>query len=165
MPEFIFDSCVLSNFALSDGMPVLKRLYAGRAYITNFVTGEIARGIHGGHEKLAAISRATKDGWLEETTFKTQKEKAFFDKLSVSLGSGEASCIAIARSRGYHFASDDRAARTEAALLHVTITGTIGVLLRGVKKNVIDISEGDRLLKRMIKTGFFSPVNSLRLIK
>ena len=165
MPEFIFDSCVLSNFALSDGMPVLKRLYAGRAYITNFVRVEIARGIHGGHEKLAAISRATKDGWLEEIAFKTQKEKALFEKLSVSLGSGEASCIAIARSRRYHFASDDRAARAEAALLHVKITGTIGILLRGVKEDVIDISEGDRLLKRMIKAGFFSPVTSLRVIK
>jgi len=165
MPEFVFDSCVLSNFVLSDGMPILKRLYAGRAYITNFVRVEIARGIHGGHEKLTAIRRAIKDGWPKEIAFKTQKEKALFEKLSVSLGSGEASCIAIARSRKYHFASNDRAARAEATLLQVKITGTIGILLRGIKENVIDINEGDRLLKRMIKAGFFSPVTSLRVIK
>ncbi len=164
MPEVIFDSCVLSNFALMEGMHILKKLYAGRACTTDFVRLEILKGIHSGHEKLAEINQAIKDGWLEERAFKSRREKAIFEKLSTSLGSGEASCIAIAHSRGYLFASDDRAAREEASVLTVKITGTIGILLRGIKKKVIDLNEGERLLKLMIKAGFFSPIRSLREI-
>ena len=85
MPEIIFDSCVLSNFALVDGIGVLRRLYAGKSYITDFVRFEIMKGIHSRHEKLFEINVALKDGWLQETVLKTKKEKEFFEGLSFSL--------------------------------------------------------------------------------
>ena len=160
MPEVIFDSCVLSNFALSDGIWILKRLYAGKAYITDFVGLEIVRGIYSGHERLSEISLARKEKWLKETVLKTRKEKALFEKLSASLGAGEASCIAVARNKGYVFASDDRVARQEAILLNVAVTGTIGILLRAAKRNFINADEGDNLLTKMIETGFYSPITS-----
>jgi len=162
MPEVIFDSCVLSNFALSDSIWILKRLYAGKAYITDFVSLEIVRGIHSGHEKLFEVSLALKDKWLKETVLKTRQEKALFEKLSVSLGAGEASCIAVAKNKRYVFASDDRVARQEAVLLNVAVTGTIGILLRAVKRNLINANEGDKLLKKMIETGFYSPITSFK---
>jgi len=37
MPEIIFDNCVLSNFALADGVPLLKRLYPESAFLTDLV--------------------------------------------------------------------------------------------------------------------------------
>jgi len=41
MPEVVFDCCVLSNFALSGALSVLKSLYAGTSYLTDFVSAEI----------------------------------------------------------------------------------------------------------------------------
>jgi len=161
MPEVIFDSCVISNFAITDALRILKRLYEGRAYLTDFVYVEIIRGIQSGNEKLEVISLALRDGWLKETTLKGKEEKILFERLSLSLGAGEASCIAVAGNRGYVFASDDRTARNEAAILKVSLTGTIGIIYRAVKKKFINLNEGNELLREMIRSGFYSPVKSL----
>ena len=102
MPEILFDCCVLSNFALSDSFHIIKKLYANSSYVTNFVAAENLRGILGGHNKLVRVNEAIKEGWLKEIALKGEKEKALFETLSVSLGFGEASSIAIAKTRGMY---------------------------------------------------------------
>jgi predicted nucleic acid-binding protein len=162
MPEIIFDCCVLSNFALSDSLHIIKKIYANSSYVTIFVMAENLRGILSGHSRLAAVNEAIKEDWLKEVALKGEKEKALFETLSVSLGFGEASSIAIAKTRGYVFACDDRAARREAGLLDVKLTGTIGIILKAVKKKVISHQEADAILNRMIVKGFYSPVSSIK---
>lgn len=164
MPEIVFDSCVLSNFALSDSMNIIKTLYANSAYITDFVAAENIKGILKGYRGLIGIKEAIKDGWLKEITLKSKDEKALFEMLSVSLGFGEASSIAIAKTKGLVFACDDKAARREANLLEVRLTGTIGIILRAVRKKVIGAEQADRILKKMINYGFYSPVSSVKEI-
>lgn len=164
MPEIVFDCCVLSNFALSGALPILKTLYAGKGYITNFVSAEILRGIQRGYGDLTTIKSAIKDGWLKETVLSSTEEKAVFEALSVSLGFGETSSIGIAKTRGLLFACDDKAARREASLLIVKLTGTIGILAKAVKSKIIDINAADRHLKKMIAFGFYSPIASLKEI-
>lgn len=164
MPEVIFDSCVISNFALTDTLWILKRLYEGRAYITDFVSVELIRGIHSGNEKLKAVTFALQDGWLKETVLEGKEEKLLFEKLALSLGAGEASCIAVAKRRGYVFASDDMTARNEAAILEVSLTGTIGILYKAFKRKIINLNKGNEILKEMIKRGFYSPIKSLEEI-
>jgi len=162
MPDIIFDCCVLSNFALSDFLHVIKKLYANSSYVTSFVAAENLRGILGGHNKLVIVNGALKECWLKETALRGEKEKALFEMLSVSLGFGEASSIAIAKTRGYVFACDDRAARKEADLLDVKLTGTIGIIIKAVKKKVINSQEADVILNQMIAKGFYSPVKSIK---
>lgn len=162
MPEIIFDCCVLSNFALSDSLHIIKKIYANSSYITNFVVAENLRGILSGHGRLATVNEALKEGWIKEIALKGEKEKALFETLSVSLGFGEASSIAIAKTRGYVFACDDRAARREADLLDVKLTGTIGIIIKAVKKKVISSQEADVILNQMIAGGFYSPVSSIK---
>lgn len=162
MPEIIFDNCVLSNFALSDSLYIIKKLYADTAYITDFVIAENIRGILKGHKSLIKIKEAVKDGWLKEVFPEKTKEKELFESLSISLGSGEASSIAVAKTRGLVFACDDSAARREAVSLGVKITGTIGILVKAVKKKVIERKEADRILRKMITFGFYSPITSIQ---
>ncbi|MBI1811453.1 MAG: DUF3368 domain-containing protein [Nitrospirae bacterium] len=162
MPEILFDCCVLSNFALSDSFHVIKKLYVNSSYATNFVMAENLRGILGGHNKLVRVNEAIKEGWLKEIALKGEKEKALFETLSVSLGFGEASSIAAAKTRGYVFACDDRAARREADLLGVKLTGTIGIIIKAVKKKALSGHEVDVILNRMIANGFYSPVKSIK---
>jgi predicted nucleic acid-binding protein len=59
--------------------------------------------------------------------------------LSISLGLGEASSLAVAACRGFRFASDDQAARREAGRLGVGLTGTIGILAKAVRLRICDI--------------------------
>jgi len=161
MPEIVFDTCVLSNFALAGALGIMERLYRDRAHITDFVAAEILRGIQAGYARLGAIPKAVQVGWLKETGLRTGKEKELFRTLSVSLGLGEASSIAVAKRRGFRFASDDRVARTEAARLSVPLTGTLGILVKAVQGGVCDLRTADAYLGKMIEAGFFSPVRSL----
>jgi predicted nucleic acid-binding protein len=99
---------------------------------------------------------------LREITLDSIEEKTLFEALCVSLGFGEASAIATAKSRGLVFACDDRAARREAVLLGVKLTGTIGILAKAVRRKLIKPKRADEILKRMITLGFYSPINSIR---
>jgi len=145
-------------------MFVLKRLYGGSAFITDFVAVEIWRGIQAGHAALNVIQEAIRIGWLKEISLSRAKEKALFQSLSVSLGLGEASSIALAGARRFIFACDDRAARREAGLLGVKLTGTVGILRKASQKRTITQKEGDTILAKMIASGFHSPVRSLKEI-
>jgi predicted nucleic acid-binding protein len=162
MPEVVFDCCVLSNFALSHSLPVLKRVYGTSAIVTDFVAAEIRRGFQAGHKHLRLIQDALDEGWLEETSLRDKKERAIFRSLSVSLGLGEASAIAAAKARCIVFACDDRTARREAGLLGVKLTGTIGILKKAVRTRVITLKDGDRILAEMKAAGYYSPIRSLR---
>jgi len=162
MPEIVFDNCVLSNFALSDSLYLIKRLYWNTAYVTNLVMAENLRGIIKGHRELAHIREAVKEGWLGEITLDSPEEMTLFESLCVSLGFGEASAIAAAKSRGFVFACDDKTARREAALLGVKLTGTIGILTKAVRRKLINPKEADEILRRMIFCGFYSPIVSIR---
>ena len=164
MPEVIFDSCVISNFALSDSLSVIKELYANRAYITDFVSAEILRGIQKGYDELMGIREAISEGWLKETVLRTKEEKAIFESLSMSLGWGEASSIAVAKVRGLIFACDDKVARREASLLGVRLTGTLGILKKALRKKILSLKEADQILHTMIAHGFYSPVRSIKEI-
>jgi predicted nucleic acid-binding protein len=165
MPEIVFDTCVISNFALAGALGILEGLYGSRAYITDFVAAEILRGIQSGHARLEAIPKAVRAGWLKETGLRSGKERELFKTLSVSLGLGEASSIAVAKSRGFRFASDDRVARAAAVRLGVPLTGTLGILVKAVRADVCDPEAADGYLGKMIGAGFFSPVRSLSEIR
>lgn len=164
MPEIIFDCCCISNFALADSLFIFENLYGQSAAITNFVSAEIMKGIQQGHKELDKVQGALKKGWLKEIVLGSKKEKSLYETLSVSLGLGEASSIAAAKTRGYIFACDDRAARREAGLLEVKLTGTIGILEKAVRRGTIDPADGSLFLAKMTEKGFYSPVKSLKKI-
>jgi predicted nucleic acid-binding protein len=165
MPEIVFDCCVLSNFAVSRSLPVIKSLYGGSALVTDFVAAEIRRGYQAGHKRLASVQDALDQGWLEETSLRRKEERAIFRSLSVSLGLGEASSIAVAKARDVLFACDDRTARREAGLLGVELTGTLGILKKAVRDHAVGLKDGDRILAEMKAGGYYSPVRSLREIR
>jgi predicted nucleic acid-binding protein len=50
------------------------------------------------------VREALSSGWLKETSFQNMQERSLFEALSVSLGIGESSRIAIAKERAMVFA-------------------------------------------------------------
>jgi len=165
MPDIVLDCCVLCNFAVSRSLPIIKRLYGHSAVVTDFVVAEIRRGFQGGHKHLRLIQDALDEGWLEETSLCKKEERAIFRSLSVSLGLGEASSIAVAKVRNVLFACDDRTARREEGLLGVELTGTLGILKKAVRDRAVRLKEGDRILAEMKAGGYYSSIRSLREIR
>lgn len=161
MPEIIFDNCVLSNFAMSGSLDVVKTLYDKSAYVTDFVAAENMKGITHGYKGLDEIKEAIMEGWLLEVTLNGNAERALFDSISVSFGLGEASSMAVAKARKYLFACDDRAARKEAESLGIRLTGTIGIIVKAISTGMITGRKGDEILKSMIRHGFYAPVDSI----
>ena len=162
MPKIVFDCCVISNFALSGSLSIINGLYRDTSCITDFVSTEILKGIRAGHVGLMAIPEAVKAGWLTEVTLISREEKALLESLSISLGLGEASSLAVAACRGFRFASDDQAARREAGRLGVRPTGTVGILTKTVRLHICDIKGADRYLAKMIGQGFYAPVRTIK---
>jgi predicted nucleic acid-binding protein len=70
-------------------------------------------------------------------------------------------CPALAVSRGALFASDDLDARKTASALNVPVTGTVGLLVVGVHRNLLDRKLANHLLAEMITHGYRSPVAQL----
>ena len=162
MPEIVFDCCVISNFAFSDALSLLRTLCRGEAVITDFVEAEVLRGIQAGLHALERVRDAARGGWPATTALGTADERSLFVRLSESLGLGGASSIAVAKIRGLVLACDDKTARREAGLLGVKLTGTLGILRKAVQQKLFSYDEGDRLLEMMRAHGYYAAVKSLR---
>ena len=167
MPErvesgIIFDATVLSNFARTGQVHHLERLYAGRAWTTLMVVEEIHRGVEAGYSGLEIIQRSLgPSGWVTVTAPETPEEQGLYVDLLATLGSGEASCMAIGRMHKLLVATDDRAARLRAAELGVRVTGTLGILVRLVQEEHLPLTDANELLMHMRQLGYYSPMDEL----
>ncbi|AIG98413.1 putative nucleic acid-binding protein [Archaeoglobus fulgidus DSM 8774] len=148
----LVDNTVLSNFAKVNRLDLLKRAFE-RVYVTEQVLKEFRMGVKRG--VLPNIS-------LDFEVLKLREEETeLYNSLRVKLGKGEASCLAIAKNCNMKFLTDDSDARKVANILGVPVSGTIGVLVRCIEKNIISKEEGNQILKEMIAKGFYSPISDL----
>ena len=166
MMDIILNTTVLSNFASVGELDLIKRLF-GVAYTTHEVHEEILRGISRGYQYLEDVDHEMsfdETGWLRVVAIRSCMEHQSMNDLLKRLGMGESSAIAIAKSRTMIFMSDDRTARRIATDMGVSISGTIGILVRCVDKDIISFLEGNIILVEMIRKGYMSPVDSLEAI-
>jgi len=158
----LFDTVVLSNFALVKRLELLERLAGETPAVTCEVLDEIASGISKGYEALRAIERVVTVGVFKQIML-TSDERSKYIGLLRNLGSGEASCIAVATTRkGSVVATDDLVARNICRELRCPVTGTIGILQSMLQNTVLTAEDANRLLDEMILNGFYSPVQRLR---
>ncbi len=163
MPEtpFVFDTVVLSNFALSDSFDLLMQRYRHRLLVTEEVLDELASGVAAGYSSLQQIENRVRSGQCRRT-FLELEERVVFSELLQHLGAGEASCIAVASNRSGVVVTDDRVARLSCTDRKVRFTGTIGVLKAACVDGQIAVDDADAALEAMVRHGFYSPVSSIR---
>lgn len=159
--RYVFDSVSLSNFALADGLGVLRMRYDRRGLITPEVRVEIEHGLDAGYDALSGVLGLLRTGCFREKAL-TLKERQSYIRWIRTLGSGEASCIALAEGGHVTVVTDDRAARMVCRDVGVTVTGTLGILVACCRDESMSVDAADRLLSRMIDTGFYSPVGRVR---
>jgi predicted nucleic acid-binding protein len=159
------NTTVLSNFAAVDRLDLIRQL-RGRLYISNEVYEEILDGLEEGYDFYAGIDAQIhpfdEAGWIELVSMADEEELRLFRSLPRRLHRGEASCLAIARHRGWAFLTDDKLARVTARAWGIVLSGTLGVLVQAVKRELLMREAADGLLQEMIARGYRSPYTSLR---
>ena len=154
------DTVVLSNFVFGNLFDFLLKRYGKRLQITTQVFDEIQSGLAAGYSELEIIHNAVNDNSLKLITI-GKAEYDSYSSLLTNIGRGEASCIACALNRKAIVATDDRAARQVCKEHKIKITGTIGILKSAVAAGSIPVDSAEAALAKMVKAGFYSPINRL----
>jgi predicted nucleic acid-binding protein len=150
----LLDNTVLSNLAIVGQMDLVFHLWPDQAATTRAVLREYA----------AAAERGLlpRDAWRYLPVVEmTREESSLVLELSPRLGAGERSCIAVVHTRGGHFVSDDADARRAAQSLGVSVSGTLGVLVLAVRRDLLTLAQANILLADMIAAGYRSPLERL----
>jgi predicted nucleic acid-binding protein len=160
----IANTTVISNFASINQLDLLRRLF-GALYISTEVYEEIRIGLEEGCQFYAGIDQMihpiVHDGWIRLTSMADQAEIALYGGLPSHLHQGKASCLVIARHRGWMLLTDDRAARDEGDRLGIMVSGSVGCLVLAVERGLSGLEQANIWLGEMIRPGYHSPVNDL----
>lgn len=170
--SIIFDKTVLGNFAQAQVIPVLRRLYSGGAFICKALFREVQAAFESGWSypylrsrlRLQAVEQALEDGWLRLAN-EVSNERDDVVELRLALeynqrfGMAEAESIAIARTRRWVLASDERRVRNFAQQQGVRVTGTFGVLVKAAEQGVLDMDEADTMHTCLVDAGYRSPLS------
>jgi predicted nucleic acid-binding protein len=149
----LLDNTVLSDFAEVKREDIVFSLWK-TCTTTPDAWRELQAGIAFGH--LSRIAWKT----LPVTEL-TDSEQELASRLSNTLGAGERSCIAKAVKRTGLFGTDDRKARQVALELGVKVTGTLGILVVAVERQITLLDKANQYLAQMIRNGYRSPVDDL----
>jgi predicted nucleic acid-binding protein len=150
----LLDNTVLSNFSIVRRPDLVRAAFVEQVGTTEQAFQEMQDGV-----AIGKIPVCDWD-WLARVTL-TPVEEVQFETFYEYLGAGEASCLAVARERGYRLATDDKDARRLARQLGISLAGTIGILAILVKQGELPLVEGDRLLQDMIGAGYRSLLTTL----
>lgn len=165
MPDYIFDTTVLSNFAVTDRLGMLDTRYRGVAFTTVEVADELRRGVKTGYSYLESVVQQMEpvnpEGWLRLLVPNTAAEHRLRSQFDQFLDPGEASCLALAISRRMIFVTDDLTARRLAEKREVAVSGTLGILIALVRHNAFSLKEANAMLAAMIQRRYRSPVDRL----
>jgi predicted nucleic acid-binding protein len=151
-PVWIFETTVLSAFALAGRLDILRDLYSRRATWTLVVHDELMRGVR----EEPRLGDAVAAGWLGEP-------QPVFDVLRVEdlrlrLGGrsgdrrhlGEATCIALAEQTGAGILLDDRDAKRLAEALDMPTGTTLSVLKVAISEGLISSQQASDLVTDLI---------------
>jgi len=155
--RYVLNCTVLSNFALVRQLHLLRIAGEGKAATTEEVAREFQSAIEMGYFAPISIE------WLTVLSL-SEAELFTFEVIHRRLGAGEASCLAIAQHRGMMVWTDDRDARRYARQAGIAVTGTLGILVRLVEKNVISQAEANAMLALMVQHGYRSPLKDLSVL-
>lgn len=151
----IVDNTLLTNFALVKREDVLRAVFEDSLFTSDVVFKEVQRG----EERRILPQRDW--NWIKLLKIESEQEQRIFELLSQQLGDGESSCLSLAVSRNMRVLTDDLDTRRHAQRRGIPVSGTIGVLVIAVKKDIISLEEGNDLLLKMIEKGYYSPYKRL----
>jgi predicted nucleic acid-binding protein len=155
-PAFL-DTTVISNFASTSSVEFLVHLLEA-PIVVPAVRDEIERGVKHGHEYLTSAVEAFDNG-LAVSDVPPEIGRA---SLHERLDPGETETLRGAVEHDGTVATDDLAARRLATELDMPVTGSIGLLVLGIKREHIDSETADEWLEVWRdERGYYAPVESV----
>jgi predicted nucleic acid-binding protein len=137
----VTDSNVLINLAHINRLDLLDRLPPFSFVVPQEVVKEITN-----VTQSELIREAINSGSLREVQLDSIPELRIYAQLVRTLGSGEAACLALAESRGWLIASDEKRKFYREAMVRLgqgRIINTAGILLKAIRLNVLNVDEAD----------------------
>lgn len=148
----VADTSFLVNFLMLDRMDILRGLQAYAFHVSNHVVAEVE--YEDQHERLAA---AIHEGILTELEIIEMPEIVLYSELRQFLGDGESACLAIAASRRWMIATDEKRRLRREVLqrlgqeyLLTTPTAIVGAIQAGL----LTISEANGIRDELGKRRF-----------
>ena len=137
----VTDSNVLINLAHINRLDLLDRLPPFSFVVPQEVVKEITN-----VSQSELVQEAINSGSLREVQLDSIPELRIYAQLVRTLGSGEAACLALAESRGWLIASDEKRKSYREAMVRLgqdRIINTAGILLKAIRLNVLNVDEAD----------------------
>ena len=155
----VLDTTVVSNFASTDSVSFLVTVLESPVVVPA-VRDELERGLDAGHEYLDSAASALDDELpVQHLSYENQAD---FQDLRSRLDRGEAESLLGAIERRGTLATDDLAARKIADQRDIPITGSIGLLVLGVRSDQLDHTTVDEWLETWReRRGYYAPVESV----
>lgn len=151
---------MLSNFAVAGGASFLVRV-ADDLVTSVAVAEEIQTGVEAGYDHLETVS----DALGRRIPVVTVERDDTFRRLRERLDLGEATCLRGAARRGGIVATDDAAARDAAERRTIDVTGSVGLLAVGVRRDEISTETANQWLDRwQTERGYYAPVDRIESV-
>jgi predicted nucleic acid-binding protein len=156
----VADANVLINLIHAGQLALLAALPGHEFVIPDDVVSEIIDPEQ--HRVLEATFAA---GHLRRETLTDPQEMARYADLRAIMGKGEAACLALAESRGWLIASDEKRLlrrEVERRLGPGRLITTPGLFVLGIRAGVLSIEEADRAKDLLEQRRFRMPFQSFR---
>jgi predicted nucleic acid-binding protein len=164
MSDCIVDACCLINLCATNRLSEILQAQEPSFYVSAEVRCEtlaIYQPTADDAEKLVLtpidFSLVMQSGVLKECRLEQSNELDAFVEFAIQLNDGEASCLAIAKSRGWHIATDDKKALRLAAAEGVSVVTTPQIIKQWEDRVDPDIDEVVDVLLRIERYAKFQP--------
>jgi len=148
----VADSSFLINFLVLDRTDLLGRLTKFHFHIVNHVRAEIRYG-----DQRARLQAAVEGGIVTEVEITEPSEILLYDELRQFLGDGESASLAVAISRRWVIAADEKGRfRRElfGRLGENYLLDTAGALVTAIKTGVITMEQAEALRAQLRENRF-----------
>ncbi|MBN2390879.1 MAG: DUF3368 domain-containing protein [Anaerolineae bacterium] len=150
----LLDNTVLSNLAQVGRVELVFHLWAEQVITTQEVLCE--------YEVAAQMGKLPLQAWNNlPAVAMTPQEMDIAATFSSRLGRGERSCLAVAVAQHGLLVSDDADTRHAAQRLRIPVSGTLGILVLAVRRQLLTLDQANALLADMIVAGYRSPLERL----
>lgn len=157
----VLDATVLSNFANSDSVEFLTTILENPQTVPAVRT-ELEQGVVSGYTYLGTAMDGIDNGDIGTVDTVPDMLADEYGTVQTRLDAGEAEALVAAQTAGGTLATDDGAARSIAADYDVSLTGSIGLLVRGVVLGTISTDTADEWLTTWVEErNYYAPIDTV----
>lgn len=150
--EVVVDACFAINFLAIDRTDLLAELEPYRFHVPSEVEREIEREV-----QRRRLQRAFREGTLNRLEITDQEEIARSVELRSVFGAGESMAVAVAESRGWVVATDEKRKLRHLildALGEDFLLNTEGVLVEAINQGLLTVPQGEGVRGELSNNGY-----------